>query len=525
MEQIDPATSRHEFARLLRQLRHKAGFTQEELAAAAGLSSRALGNLERSRSAPHRDTVDRLARILDLSDAHRDRLRRLARQRAAPEYPTSAALPTAAATRLPAADDTHTAADPAAGFRCLASDAARLFCVIGLHPTRRVTADLMAAAAATSPEAVRPMFQSMAQHGLLAPTDAGEFELSPLAHQYARAQAGVVLTHDDAAAARGRLIDWYLASAAAADQMISPRRFRVSIAEAVAERPGRVFGGRTEAIAWCDTHDDAFAAVAELADRCEDSRLAWQIPWALGGYLNLRRPPALCLTIHQVGLESARRRGDVLGQAAMLTGLGDAHYYPRRFDDAAACFRESRRKWQALGEPRGEAGALNRLGNICLETRRFGPAVVRYQDALELFRNCGDRHGESTVLANLAETYCEMGRFTVAADRARAALRAARQSPNPRIDIMARCQLARALAATTSPTEAGGLFQEAVTLSRDNSDHHALAWTLTYLGDFLRTRGSTARAKTAWQEAIEVFDGLGDPHAAKLRAQLLALKA
>src|SRR5215471_13216951 len=58
----------HSFAGLLRQLRAEAKLTQEELAAAAGVSPRSVSNLERgiNRTA-HKDTAVLLAGALDLT--------------------------------------------------------------------------------------------------------------------------------------------------------------------------------------------------------------------------------------------------------------------------------------------------------------------------------------------------------------------------------------------------------------------------------------------------------------------------
>jgi predicted ATPase/DNA-binding XRE family transcriptional regulator len=63
------------FAAHLRQLRHAAGFTQEELATIAGLSVAAVSALERGRrKRPHVETVRALSAALDLAGATRDAL-------------------------------------------------------------------------------------------------------------------------------------------------------------------------------------------------------------------------------------------------------------------------------------------------------------------------------------------------------------------------------------------------------------------------------------------------------------------
>ncbi|WP_433261752.1 ATP-binding protein [Actinosynnema sp. CS-041913] len=73
------------FGALLRRHRKAAGLTQEALAERAGLSGQAVGALERGdRRFPYRDTVDRLAEALRLTDAHRAELVAAAARRPGP---------------------------------------------------------------------------------------------------------------------------------------------------------------------------------------------------------------------------------------------------------------------------------------------------------------------------------------------------------------------------------------------------------------------------------------------------------
>jgi tetratricopeptide (TPR) repeat protein/transcriptional regulator with XRE-family HTH domain len=96
------------FADLLRRQRRSAGLTQEELAAAAGLSVRAVSDLERGlRRSPHQDTVQLLADALGLGEADRAALATAAkrgRSGTAPALPVSVAsppMPRSGSTGLP----------------------------------------------------------------------------------------------------------------------------------------------------------------------------------------------------------------------------------------------------------------------------------------------------------------------------------------------------------------------------------------------------------------------------------------
>src|SRR5690348_15278107 len=91
------------FAELLRRLRGDAGMTQEELAAAAGLSARSVSDLERGVNlTARRDTARLLADALHLQGADRAEFELAARRGSAvamPAPPRTGAAGLAVATR------------------------------------------------------------------------------------------------------------------------------------------------------------------------------------------------------------------------------------------------------------------------------------------------------------------------------------------------------------------------------------------------------------------------------------------
>ena len=73
-----------QYAELLRQLRAEGGLTQEELAAAAGISPRTVSDLERGINlTPRRATAELLADALGLTGPEREQFMAAARRRPA----------------------------------------------------------------------------------------------------------------------------------------------------------------------------------------------------------------------------------------------------------------------------------------------------------------------------------------------------------------------------------------------------------------------------------------------------------
>src|SRR5471032_2777411 len=86
---VDPGTW-PDLGDLLRRYRVAAGLTQEELAERAGVSVRAVGDIERRVSGtPHRNTVSLLSQALNLTDDTRRAFEASARRR-----PVFARIPT-----------------------------------------------------------------------------------------------------------------------------------------------------------------------------------------------------------------------------------------------------------------------------------------------------------------------------------------------------------------------------------------------------------------------------------------------
>jgi tetratricopeptide (TPR) repeat protein/transcriptional regulator with XRE-family HTH domain len=408
-------------------------------------------------------------------------------------------------------------------YHALEPQAAKLFRLLGLHPGSDFSVLAAAALADTDARQARHVVGRLSGANLVEQSGPDRFHF----HDLMRAYVAELAVTDEPAATRDaairRLVGWYLAAAVTADRQISPQRDRPGLDEVQADHQLPPLRSYREAVDWCDAELANLVAVVRLASAAGQHAIAWRLAWALVGYLDLRRPWDAWLTSHQIALESARKARDVLGEAAILTGLGLAYYYPRLFAEAEAYCHDAQRLWQELGDRREETGILNAIANIRMETRDLDEAIRLYLRVLTVYRAIGDRRGEGVALVNLAEAHCELGRFDKVLEYAPAALQAARRTRNQRVEVLSLCHLARAAAAIGDVTAAEEQFLHALELARKADDRHAEAWTLDYLGTALVQAGRYGEAALSWEGAAALFEKLHDPQATSLRSRLSSL--
>lgn len=135
-------------------------------------------------------------------------------------------------------------------YDALNSSAARLFRLLGLHPSRDITLPAAASLAGTDPRTTRQDVAELMDHHLLVELVAGRYTCHELLRTYA-AELGSLLDSPDARSeAVARMVEHYLYSAEAATALLAPHRSTVILPP---PRPGvrpQRFDGRSDAAEW-----------------------------------------------------------------------------------------------------------------------------------------------------------------------------------------------------------------------------------------------------------------------------------
>jgi tetratricopeptide (TPR) repeat protein len=248
-----------------------------------------------------------------------------------------------------------------------------------------------------------------------------------------------------------------------------------------------------------------------------------------------------------------RQVGHRFGEAAALTNLGQARYRLGQYQQAADNQAQALALAQEIGSRRVEAWALTRLGEVRHRQGLHEQAIGSSERALELFREVRDRDGEAEALNGAGEIMRATGRY----DRARAFHNAALTLTR---ETGVRREQARALAGLGEIGRLQGQYdraaryhQEALALFQELGDPGGEAEALNGAGETLLATGQPATAQARftaaltlacqtgdrfeqarahcglasatgqqdgsdqhWQQALDIYTGLGVPEAAQM---------
>ncbi|MBR7834675.1 tetratricopeptide repeat protein [Actinospica durhamensis] len=407
-------------------------------------------------------------------------------------------------------------------YRVLPENEARMFRLLGLPSGPDVTAASAAVLFDTTLGRARRMLEALVRAHLLAEPTPGRYTLHDLLRVYAAECAQADEPAEQRAAALRRLFAWYAHGVGRAAAVIAPgfTSIPVQLPEPHAEVPA--FPDRNAALRWCDTERENLVAAVRRAGAIGEHELAWQLPVVMFGFFIGRRPLADWVETHDIALASARRLGNRLAEAWLLTSSGIAHRDLRRYDAAISCLEQAITAWREVGEQWrwAEAWALRDLGGVYHELGRAAEAVETLENALAVHVAENDAWGEATASSMLAGAYQSDGRLDDALRSLRRALEIRQQEGDVRNVGRVLTEFGTLYAALGEHGQAIEALEQALEIHTELDSWHGEAVTREHLGKVYLQLGRHGAATEQWHRAIELFDRLGDPRSEDLAARL-----
>ncbi|GGN76473.1 hypothetical protein GCM10010112_48620 [Actinoplanes lobatus] len=394
-------------------------------------------------------------------------------------------------------------------YRHLPTDQQRLLRLVALHPGQDFDAYAAAALTDTALDTAEACLGALFRDHLIQQATAGRYVLHDLVRAYATVRAH---DHDSPPARRAaltRLYDYYLATTAAAMEILLPGEANVRPYVSPAGTPVPPLTDRPDALDWLDTERPTLVAVANHTATHgwpdHTTRLARTLSRYLqGGHHND------ALTVHGHAYRAARDSGDLAGQAHALSGLAIAHLRLGRPDAADDHLRQALELFRQTADTAGQARVLFNIGTIAERTGRYPDAIEYKQQALELDRRIGDRIGEATTLGGLGAVMERAGRLDEAADYYRQSLTVSRQTGNPRGEAVALHGLGELDVHMGRYEAAGDHLEQALRLYRQIGDRTSEAGALESLGSLHARLDRLDEATEYYQQALTVFQETGN---------------
>ncbi len=402
----------------------------------------------------------------------------------------------------------------------LTEPAARMFRLLGVHPGPDITARAAASLAGVPPPQAGQALAELARALLTTEHAPGRFACHDLLRAYAAEQAASHDSDADLRAALHRVLDHYLHTACAASLLLHSHRDPITLEPPPPQTRPEQLAGPQQALDWFRAERQVLLAAVSRAASGGFSAHAWQLPWALAGFLHWYGYwPDLAAT-QQTALAAQGPDGEQAVQVEGRRLLALASLHLGAYDEASTHLAKALQLVRHAGGNIAQAQVCTDLAAVAQLHGDGVAALGHAQQALLLYLAAGQRRGEANALNNLGWHHAHLGGYQEALDYCGQALALHRELADRPGEAATLDTIGYAHHHLGHHEDAIACCQQALKTSGEACDPHIRAQVLTHLGDAHHAAGHPDAASRAWQQALDILDAFHDPAAAQLRSRL-----
>ncbi|WP_171074766.1 AfsR/SARP family transcriptional regulator [Nonomuraea basaltis] len=408
-------------------------------------------------------------------------------------------------------DDLAVRASITVGQAHLAADPAALFPLLGLLDSSIHTAASAGALAGWFEPRAETALEALLAARLLEPAGLGRHRMHDLLRLHAREQAEQIDQAVQTGAIRRALLH-YVAAADAACLLIDSSLH--SLRESM-DLPEVAIATLREANDWLSAERDNLLQLARQAVNSQHPEVALALNGCLTALFWRRGWFGELAEVCESALELAVRRGDLPGQARLLTDLGYILAEQGRHTESVEHLERALNCWDKAGLPLKKAGTYNDLGITYTMMGRYDEALSALAASQSISQQTGLREKEAVVLNNRVHVYYRQGRFEEAIEEARTALDMCPDPTGPGA-ATSHDTLADAYRAAGRLAEAESAYRTAIELQGEAELDFGTALSHWWLGRTLHDLGRRTEARLHWRQSLDLLleAGLSTPEEA-----------
>jgi DNA-binding SARP family transcriptional activator len=407
--------------------------------------------------------------------------------------------------------------------RTVSDDAARMFCLLGLHPGPDISVSAAASLAGADHAAARHALDELTAAQLLSEHSADRYAFHDLLRAYAAEQASVRATEASRHDALRRVFDHYLHTVWHATVLAYTPWSPPELAPLAPDANPEILADRQQVIAWFEAERPVLLAVATRACQAGFDTHTWQLAWGTGLYLIRMGYQSEWSTLCATALAAAEHGNDLTGQCYAHRWFGEILSALGRFDEGHDHLRQALTASEALGDRSWRCSIHLAIGRAFEKQGRYDEAIHHAQRAVDLCRDGTHPARQAQALNAVGWYYSKLGQRERALESCQQALKLAREADDQRCEAAILDSLGLSYHHLGRHTTAIDHYQNSVRLRRRLGDRSNLTGTLICLGDAFQAASRFEDAREAWQQALEIAVALSLPDAEAARAKLRAL--
>lgn len=429
--------------------------------------------------------------------------------------------------------DVLDAGDPARSLRAVLSwsshalshQAVELLQLLSIHPGPDISLPAAASLAGEPDDRTGIALQELVALHLVTEQRRDRFILHDLVRAYAAEQAEALVPINQRRDAVGRMLGYYLHTSQAGDATLNPacRPIPAPLTPALEGCVPESIDTRQQATDWFETEHRVLVAITALAAGSGFEAHAWQLPMAFYRYLDWHGYWDDWDAIQRAAHGAVEQFADKAARACVRHSSGVLSLRLGSYTNAHKELKEALDLYAELDDPVGQARTLGDLSMLLAVGERYDEALVHSERALMLSAAADNAYLHAAILNKVGWHAAHLGDYPRALTSCEEALALQQSLGNRPDEAFVWNSLGYIHEHLQDYDRSVECFHHAVRIFREFGNRPELAATLCNLGDACQSAGFTDRARSAWQQAVNILEATCHPSSASVHAKLYGI--